>query len=340
MLFISAMAKIRSATDALIEHAAQILRDGGLVAFPTETVYGLGAHACDEDAVAKIFTAKGRPSFNPLIVHVAHMDQAAELVEMDSRAKTIATHFWPGPITLVLPQKQGNGIAGNVSAGLPTLAVRIPAHEVARKLLSKAAIPVAAPSANKSGNLSPTRPTHVAEGLGDAVDVILAAGACDVGVESSVLDLSTDVPTLLRPGGITREMIADALGCDVALLDMDAIKDETDGQPKSPGMLLKHYAPKIPVRLNAVDVEPGEALLAFGSLKFMGIKGGGRASDLPDSAIRNLSESQDLHEAASNLFAMMRALDLNAHKAIAVMNIPDHGIGCAINDRLRRAAAG
>ena len=220
-----------------------------------------------------------------------------------------------------------------VTAGLETLAVRVPSHKVMRQVMQEAGVPIAAPSANASGEPSATTPKHVAESLGDNVDFILAAGACDVGLESTVLDLSGDVPIILRPGAITPEDLEPILGT----VEID---DGHHDAPKSPGQLLKHYAPSIPVRMNAVDVEEGEALLAFGSIKFMGIKSGGAASELPETAFKNLSEEQDLHQAAANLFSFLRELDKPEHKAIAVMNIPDTGLGVAINDRLKRAAQG
>lgn len=328
------MSRIVSVNDAAIAEAAEILKSGGLVGMPTETVYGLAGNARDGAAVAKIYEAKGRPSFNPLIVHVGSARDAAEIAEMDDLAMSVATAFWPGPLTLVLPRKSTSGISELATAGLDTVAVRVPNHKAARALIEAAGVPVVAPSANKSGSLSPTTPEHVADGLGDAVDMILAAGACAVGLESTVLDLSAGVPVVLRPGAITAEDISHVLDMDVGYARENGEPDA----PKAPGMLLKHYAPDTPVRLNAVDLEAGEALLAFGSIKFMGIKGGGAAGDLPDTQIRNLSESGDLHEAAANLFAMMKQLDNPAHTKIAVMNIPETGLGIAINDRLRRAA--
>jgi L-threonylcarbamoyladenylate synthase len=324
---------IKSANEKTIAEAAQLLRDGRLVAFPTETVYGLGANAQDGAAVARIFEAKGRPQFNPLIVHVADMAGVERLVELNDMARVVAQNFWPAPLTMILPRRDDCAVSELCSAGLPTLAVRIPAHKVAQSLLKAARVPIAAPSANTSGQISPTTPQHVAHSLGDKVDMILAGGACEVGLESTVLDLSGETPVVLRPGGITAEEISHVLDCDVPydLGDHDA--------PKSPGQLLKHYAPSIPVRLNAVDLEAGEALLSFGTTKFMGVRGGGAAKDLPDSMHLSLSESGDLYEAAANLFAMLHALDKPEHKSIAVMNIPDTGLGIAINDRLRRAAS-
>ena len=329
------MTRIVSPTNEAIAQAATILKNGGLVAMPTETVYGLAANALDGAAVAKIFEAKGRPQFNPLISHVASAVQAAEFAIFDERARTVAHHFWPGPLTLVLPRKAGGGISELACAGLPTVAIRVPSHPVAQKLLKAAGIPLAAPSANRSGALSPTTPVHVADSLGDAVDMILAAGACAVGLESTVLDLTGAAPVILRPGAITAQDIERVLNVAVAY---EAHDTQT---PKSPGQLLRHYKPETLVRLNAIDVQPGEALLAFGSIKFMGIKGGagGAAKDLPESMFRNLSEEGDLHKAAANLFAMLKELDRPEHTGIAVMAIPQTGLGIAINDRLRRAAA-
>ena len=327
------MSRIVSANDQSIAEAAAILKAGGLVAIPTETVYGLGANALDGRAVARIFEAKGRPQFNPLIAHVANAAQAAEFVEMDERALALADKFWPGPLTLVLPRKKNSGIADLACAGLPTMAIRVPAHKVALQLLKICGFPVVAPSANKSGSLSPTAPMHVAESLGVAVDMILAAGACKVGLESTVLDLSSGAPVILRPGAVTAEDIESVLGVGVGYDGAET------SAPKAPGMLLHHYKPGIPVRLGAIDLNPGEALLAFGSDKFMGIKGGGAARDLPETMRRNLSEEGDLHQAAANLFSMLHDLDRKEHKGIAVMNIPETGLGIAINDRLRRAAS-
>lgn len=320
--------------DRTLLQAGAMLREGKLVAFPTETVYGLGADATNGQAVARIFEAKGRPQFNPLIVHVPDVKAAEEIVEMDDHAWAVASTFWPGPLTMILPRRTDCPVSELCSAGLPTLAVRVPAHKMAQALLKEAGVPVAAPSANASGTISPTTPAHVAGSLGDKVDMILAAGPCSVGLESTVLDLSGEEPVVLRPGAITAEEISEVLGRPVAYDFGDHDK------PKSPGQLLRHYAPSAPLRMNAVDLAPDEALLAFGSVKFMGVKGGGAAKDLPDHAIRNLSEEGDLNEAAANLFRMLRELDVPENRKIAVMNIPDSGLGIAINDRLRRAVAG
>lgn len=324
-------ARIITADQAAIREAATLLRGGRLVAFPTETVYGLGANALDGTAVARIFSAKGRPQFNPLIVHIPDAAAVHNLVEISPDSAKIMALFWPGPLTVILPRAAKCPVSELCSAGLPTLAVRVPAHPVARALLREAGVPVAAPSANRSGTISPTTPAHVAESLGDTVDLILAAGPSDVGLESTVLDLSGNQPLILRPGAIDAEKIAAVLGQPVGY---DMVNKE---KPRSPGQALRHYAPSIPLRLNVVDLAPGEALLAFGSIKFMGIRGGGAAKDLSDTSLRNLSETGDLHEAAANLFRMLRELDKPVNKGIAVMNIPDTGLGIAINDRLRKA---
>ncbi|PCJ98146.1 MAG: threonylcarbamoyl-AMP synthase [Zetaproteobacteria bacterium] len=333
------MTRILALNEQSIIEAASILRGGGLVGMPTETVYGLAANACDGVAVAKIFAAKGRPQFNPLIVHVNDLDAVAEFAHMSVQDEVIAQKFWPGALTLILKCKENCALSDLVSAGLPTVAVRIPSHKGARALIKACGFPIAAPSANKSGSLSPTTPAHVAQSLGMGVDLILADGACAVGLESTVVDCTGDRPYVLRPGGVTAEDLSEALGEDVGYSLGGNDKGESVKSPvKSPGQLLKHYAPSIPVRLNAIDLEEGEALLSFGSIKFMGVKGAGAASDLSDDMVQNLSKEGDLYEAAANLFAMMRALDKPEHKAIAVMNIPDNGIGVAINDRLKRAA--
>ncbi len=320
-------------SDDAIGDAAQRLNSGELVCFPTETVYGLGANALDGVAVAKIFCAKNRPSFNPLIVHVADKKEAEKYVMMDDRARAVAAQFWPGPLTLVLPKKHDAGISDLVTAGLDTLAIRVPAHPVAQKLLKSCHIPVAAPSANASGEPSATTPQHVIESLGERVPFILAGGACAVGLESTVLDLTHPQPYILRHGIITAEELETLIG---------PVHFDTgeQGAPRSPGQLIKHYAPSIPVRMNAVDLNPGEALLSFGAIQFMGIRGGGAAKDLPDNQKYSLSDTGDLYEAAAHLFAGLRALDKPHYAGIAVMNIPDKGVGVAINDRLKRAAQG
>ena len=331
------MPRLVTASDKAIAEAAALIQAGDIVAIPTETVYGLGANAMDDRAVAKIFTAKNRPNFNPLIVHIATIEQAEKLVDITASAKKTMQAFWPGALTLILKQKPNSGISRHVSAGLQTLAIRMPAHKTTRALIEKCGVPLAAPSANKSGEPSATTPRHVADSLGDNVSFILADGACHVGLESTIVDLSGDIPTILRHGSITEEDLRPYLPDIIADIKTHSDKEENI---KSPGQLLKHYSPSIPVRLNAVDVKKGEALLAFGSIKFMGLEGGGSASSLPEQSLRNLSEDGDLEEAARNLFTMLRDLDRQDHNAIAVMNIPESGIGIALNDRLKRAAAG
>jgi len=307
-----------------IADAARLIREGELVAFPTETVYGLGGDATNERAVAKIFEAKGRPHFNPLISHVLDGGEARRLVQWNATADRLAARFWPGPLTLVLPRTKDSPIALLATAGLDTAAIRAPAHPMAQALIRAAGRPIAAPSANRSGAVSPTRAEHVAESLGDRVNLILDGGPCEVGLESTVLDLSTSTPTLLRPGGATREAIEAVVG-PVAL--SDAIPDG-DSSRKSPGQLASHYAPARPVRLNATSVAADEALLAFGPQPLAGAR-----------QMLNLSSGGDLTEAAANLFASLRALDQQGNARIAVMSIPQTGLGLAINDRLRRAAA-
>ena len=307
-----------------LDHAARLIRAGELVAFPTETVYGLGGDATNERAVARIFEAKGRPSFNPLITHVPGAAEARALVRWTDLAERLARRFWPGALTLVLPRAEGSPVALLVTAGLDSVAIRAPDHPLAQALLRAAGRPIAAPSANRSGAVSPTRAEHVAESLGDRVPLILDGGPCPVGVESTVLDLTTTPPTLLRPGGVTREDIEAEIG-PVAL---SGALPSGDSARKSPGQLESHYAPSCPVRLDATSVAPGEALLAFGPHP-------------PAAAARslNLSPTGDLAEAAANLFAHLRALDVRPVERIAVMPIPEAGLGLAINDRLRRAAA-
>ena len=311
---------IRPADDSAIAEAAAVLKAGGLVAFPTETVYGLGADATDDQAVAGIFEAKGRPRFNPLIVHLPDTGAAAQLVAFDERARHLANRFWPGALTLVLPRLSDCPVSLLCSAGLDSLALRVPNHGVAQRLLRSLGRPLAAPSANLSGQVSPTTARHVAESLGGAVPLILDGGPCPLGLESTVVDLTSGTPVLLRPGAVTREDLEAVAG---PLADPD---DAT--APRSPGQLESHYAPALPLRLEARTVGPDEALLGFGPHS-------------PPGAAKalNLSPNGDLKEAAANLFAQLRALDRPGLAAIAVMPVPDRGLGQAINDRLRRAAA-
>lgn len=311
-------------TAATIVAAAKLLIDGKLVAFPTETVYGLGGDATNERAVAAIFEAKGRPQFNPLISHVLDTAEAQRFVRWSDTAERLASRFWPGALTLVLPRAEGSTIALLATAGLDTVAIRAPSHPVAQALIRAAGRPIAGPSANRSGAISPTHAEHVAESLGARVPMIIDGGPCLVGVESTVLDLSGGAPILLRPGGVSREAIEAVIG-RIALSDA---LPTGDAARKSPGQLASHYAPSRPVRLEATEAGADEGLLAFGP-------------DVPSGAMLmlNLSPAGDLAEAAANLFAMMRALDRPGIGRIAVMSVPETGLGLAINDRLRRAAA-
>jgi L-threonylcarbamoyladenylate synthase len=306
--------------DVTIPEAADLLRRGAVVAIPTETVYGLAADATDASAVAKIFAAKGRPDFNPLICHIADPAQLDALVTVDARAEKLAAAFWPGALTLVLPRRADCPVAPAVSAGLPSLALRVPAHPIARELLARVARPVAAPSANRSGHVSPTTAQHVRDSLGPEI-AVLDGGACVVGLESTVIGLTGLQPMLLRPGGLATEDIEAVLG--------ETLMQPTDTKLQSPGMLLKHYAPRLPVRLNATAPQGKEGLLSFGK------PASGYATVYP------LSETGDLTQAAARLYAGLHALDQFAGlDGIAVMPIPQHGLGLAINDRLVRAARG
>ncbi len=302
-------------TDSAMNVAVSALAQGKLVAFPTETVYGLGADSTSDAAVARVYEAKGRPVFNPLIAHVPGLAEAESLVVFPESARLLARAFWPGPLTLVLRRRDDCPVSLLASSGLDTLAVRVPDHPLAQALLRAVGRPLVAPSANPSGRLSPTTAADVRDAMGDKVAVVLDGGPCRVGVESTVVDLSGDRPTLLRPGGVTAEAIEAIVG---------PLASAGEGPLRSPGQLESHYAPALPVRLGAVEARPGEALLAFGPSV---------------SSARNLSPSGDLTEAAANLFAYLRALDRPEHSAIAVMPIPEEGLGRAINDRLRRAAA-
>ncbi|MFZ1468503.1 MAG: L-threonylcarbamoyladenylate synthase [Paracoccaceae bacterium] len=309
--------EILPATDSGLARAADLIRSGQLVAFPTETVYGLGGDATDDQAVARIFEAKGRPRFNPLIVHLPDLAAAERIALFDDRARNVALAFWPGPLTLVLPVRPDAGVSPLVTAGLDTVAIRVPAHPVARALLQAVGRPVAAPSANPSGRVSPTRAAHVMDGLSSRISAVVDGGACAVGVESTILGLAGD-PVLLRPGGIPAETLEAALGQRLTA------GGSTD-QPSAPGQLASHYAPGAAVRLGAHAAETGEILIGFGPVK----------GDL------SLSQAGDLVEAAANLFHILRQADLLAGPTghIAFAPVPDHGLGRAINDRLTRAAA-
>lgn len=303
--------------------AAAALRAGELVALPTETVYGLAAEAANGEAVARIFAAKGRPRFNPLICHVTGIDMARRYGELDRRAEVLAKAFWPGPLTIVVPLAPAAPVHPLVTAGLPSVAIRAP-RGPAQAVIAAFGGALAAPSANKSGRISPTRAEHVMDQLGDDVALLLDAGPCEVGLESTIVALTGERPKLLRPGGVAAEAIEAALGEKLE-------RAAAGGVVSAPGMLASHYAPRLPLRLDATAVGPGEALLAFGSAA---VPGADRAV-----ATRNLSAAGSLIEAASNLFAFMAELDRSGAKGIAVAAIPRHGLGEAINDRLTRAAA-
>ena len=310
--------RVLKPTDAALYEAAATLAAGALVAFPTETVYGLGGDATSDTAVARIFEAKARPSFNPLISHVPDLDAAFALGDFDARARAVAETFWPGPMTLVVRRRENCPISLLASAGLDTIAIRVPAHPLAAELLRAVDRPIAAPSANPSGRVSPTTAEHVFAGLAGKVSIILDGGPCSVGLESTVLDLSGETPTILRPGAITAEMLTPLLGQVSAA--------GTGAKIAAPGMLESHYAPALPVRLNATSADDGEIFLGFG------VTAGPAGSE-------TLSASGDLTEAAARLFALLRALDRPGATGIAVAPIPAEGLGTAINDRLRRAAA-
>jgi L-threonylcarbamoyladenylate synthase len=320
---------ILPADEAVVARAAHCLAEGGLVAFPTETVYGLGADATNPAAIARLYEAKGRPLFNPLIAHVGDIGAAMRIARFDATAAKLAEAFWPGPLTLVLPKTNECAVADLATAGLDTIAIRVPAHPVARAILQVFGGPVVAPSANLSGHVSPTSAVHVQSDLAGRIDLIVDGGAVAVGVESTIVGCF-DTPMLLRPGGLPRGEIERVLGRQLARPPEDA--DNDAGQPLAPGMLASHYAPRTPVRLNAEGIDAGEALLAFGATHVPGAEAA--------TAVMNLSPRGDLNEAAANLFGYLRALDARGARAIAVMPVPYHGLGEAINDRLRRAAVG
>ena len=305
--------------------AARCLADGGLVAFATETVYGLGADATNADAIARLYMAKGRPSFNPLIAHVASLVAAQQIACFNDESLKLARAFWPGPLTLVLRKNRDCPVADLATAGLDTIAVRVPAHPVAKDILHAFGKQVVAPSANLSGHVSPTTAMHVHHDLFGRIDLIVDGGPVSVGVESTIVGCF-DRPVLLRPGGLARNDIERVLGTPLAQQFEDA--DSADTQPLAPGMLASHYAPRTPVRLKADHLEQGEVLLAFGP----------PLSGADPSRVLNLSARGDLIEAAMNLFGHLRTLDTKNARAIAVMPIPNDGLGEAINDRLRRAA--
>ncbi|MBS0248313.1 MAG: threonylcarbamoyl-AMP synthase [Proteobacteria bacterium] len=314
--------RVLPAEPTAIEAAAACLASGGLVAFPTETVYGLGADATHGEAVARLYAAKGRPTFNPLISHVPDFATARLLARFSADAERLAAAFWPGPLTLVLPRRADCPVSSLALAGLDTIALRIPAHPTATALLRAFGKPVVAPSANRSGHVSPTTAAHVLADLRGRIDLILDGGPSPVGVESTVVAL-IDEPTLLRPGGLARADIERVLGLPLA----SAPAQIDEEAPLAPGMLASHYAPKAKLRLNATAPQPGEALLAFGP-----------AADFGGITF-NLSPRGDLVEAAANLFTQLRELDAAGAAAVAVMPVPNDGLGEAINDRLARAAA-
>jgi L-threonylcarbamoyladenylate synthase len=319
--------QVMPAGDLAIAAAVRVLGEGGLVAFPTETVYGLGADAGNGEAVARLYEAKGRPSFNPLITHVLDAAAARRLARFDPAAERLVSTFWPGPLTLVLPKAPNCAVAELATAGLDTIAVRVPSHGVARAIMAAFGGPIVAPSANRSGHVSPTTAAHVLGDLGGRIDLIVDGGAAPMGLESTIV-ACVDEPVLLRHGALPRESIERVI----------ALKDTTGADPAkeetgviAPGGLASHYAPHARLRLDATSVRPGEALLAFGR---EGIAGADRAV-----LTLNLSTRGDLIEAAANFFSHLRTLDTCGAATIAVMPIPHAGLGEAINDRLERAAA-
>lgn len=321
--------KILDIDKMLVDSAVTLWRAGELVALPTETVYGLGADATNGQAVARIYQVKSRPQFNPLIVHVADVPTAQKYVVWSDAAEALAQKFWPGPLTLILPRRADCLVSELVSAGGDTLAIRIPSHPVARQLLAAFGGGIAAPSANRSGRVSPTTAQHVRDELGNDVKLIIDGGACTVGVESTVVDLTGEAPVILRPGAVTRAMVEGVFSLQLPVVSKEDLQLSLPSNPafKSPGQLASHYAPSIPVRLNTVEVAADEALLAFGPTPMVGA-----------ATTLNLSPKGNLIEAAANLFAYMRALDTPNHRSIAVMAIPNEGVGEAINDRLARAS--
>ena len=320
--------RVTAVTPEAVVEAVRCLNAGGLVAFPTETVYGLGADATNARAVARLYVAKGRPAFNPLIAHVHDAAAACDLGKLDPVAVRLAEVFWPGPLTLVVPQQPTCPVAELATAGLATIALRVPAHAVARNLLAAFGGPIVAPSANRSGHVSPTTARHVLSDLRSRIDLLLDGGPSPVGLESTIVACIGE-PALLRPGGLPRSDIERVLGHPLA--DSSPSAETSNEAPIAPGQLASHYAPRTPLRLNACSVRAGEVLLAFGEPLVLG----------SDSArgLRNLSPGADTIEAAANLFSYLRALDALGASAIAVMPIPQTGLGEAINDRLQRAAA-
>jgi L-threonylcarbamoyladenylate synthase len=317
------MTRVEKASPEAIAAAGRALRAGGLVAMPTETVYGLAADATSDAAVAGVYAAKERPAINPLIAHVLDLEAAREHGLFGKEADRLARAFWPGPLTLVLPAARASRISLLARAGLDSVAIRAPSHPIARALIEAAGVPLAAPSANRSGRVSPTSAAHVAADLDGRIDFILDGGRCRHGLESTIVACLGSAPQLLRPGAIAREAIEEALGSPLAAASAGRT------QPNAPGQLASHYAPRAELRLGAASVEADEAALDFG-----GALEGGRPI-----ARLDLSPSGDLVEAAAHLFSYLRALDAIGARRIAVAPIPAHGVGAAINDRLRRAAA-
>jgi len=316
---ITTMSNILEFNEQNLAIAADTIKNGGLVAFPTETVYGLGADSFNAQAVAQIFAAKGRPTFNPLISHIAEIAMLSELAVPDSRALALAKKFWPGPLTFILPRKGANSALDLVCAGLPNISVRMPNHQIALALIRTSGTPIAAPSANRSQTISPTKAQHVADSLGTNVDIILDGGACKVGVESTIVDLTTRDTVILRAGGLAKETLEDFLGEKILL------SHGNPELPTSPGQMLKHYAPKLSTRINVTPQERrnNEFYIGFGDMD----------CDL------NLSPKGDTTEAAANLFAYMHLAEAQTtYPKIAIAPVPDEGLGLAINDRIRRAS--
>lgn len=307
---------VRAVDATAIRLAAEVLRGGGLVAVPTETVYGLAARADSESAVAAIYRAKGRPDFNPLIVHVPSLEVAESIAVFDERARRLAEAFWPGPLTLVLPLREGTAITPAVTAGLSTIALRCPAHPAMRALLEESGLPLAAPSANRSGAVSPTTAAHVNASLGERVDMVLDGGACAAGIESTIVAPRDFGWSILRPGPITEAQIS-------AILGPAGDGVTSTGKIEAPGQLASHYAPGKPVRLGAVDAGEDEFLIGFG----------------PVAGHASLSDNGDLAEAAARLYACLHMAAADARPRVAIAPVPEEGIGAAINDRLRRSAA-
>ena len=312
------MSNIYQPTQENINKAAETIKNGGLVAMPTETVYGLGAHVYDAQAVASIFEAKQRPFFDPLISHIAEADFLKTYAQTDERVMALAKKFWPGPLTMILKRKDNNSAIDLACSGLPNIAVRMPAHPVALELIRQSGVPIVAPSANKFKSISPTTAEHVRESLGEKVNMILDGGACKVGVESTIIDVTGKQVVILRAGGTSKEDLSCFLNEEVLL------SDGTPDKPSAPGQLLKHYAPGRPLRINATTRQPGEFFIGFGNIK---------DTDL------NLSPKGDLCEAAGNLFAFLRLADKQeGYQSLAISPIPEQGLGLAINDRIKRAS--